>query len=444
MTDILLDSILPEDPHRTEDAVRGITWGGMCLEGVRGRACEGLPALHSYERILLEKVLGRWWHAFPGDDAIRACFVRLLDKMKRVDEACVLSICVGAPGIILKPDIADPLPTEGGSCEVPSRVKAFLSEAYVFCGDGCEDVRDAIESCCGGEVRPFVKRYMQNDVVALSTCRQGDFGQELLYSEMCRGRWLAIPGYIAASVLVDPADVWCFARLPVFKDPSAYGVSRAIELFEAGSNSEAGDVADRLPMMGLNEGEACLGWKLYVPYGSRVQQYEYYGTARMASLECDDPDNVIDREHGCYGLLSASGGGMASSFSQNSISLCNVLTGSITMTFCDCQIFPSRAMRMLGFNPIIDDPLVWVDVLGNRVAWFEQFCFPVEKGFSRSAYYRQPRLWRWVFNEELVEKAAEERGHRIYWSTESSNHIDQIKDRYDMREAIKMMSPFEK
>lgn len=136
--------------------------------------------------------------------------------------------------------------------------------------------------------------------------------------------------------------------------------------------------------------------------------------------------------------------GMASLFSQNSISLCNVLAGSITMTFCDCQIFSSRAMRMLGFNPIIDDPLVWVDVLGNRVAWFEQFCFPVEKGFSRSAYYRQPRLWRWVFNEELVEKAAEERGHRIYWSTESSNHIDQIKDRYDMREAIKMMSPFEK
>ena len=163
----------------------------------------------------------------------------------------------------------------------------------------------------------------------------------------------------------------------------------------------------------------------------------------MAPLERDDPDNVIDREHGCYGFLSASGGGMASSFSQNSISLCNVLAGSVTITFCDCQISPSRAMRMLGFSPIIDDPLAWIDVLGNRVAWFEQFCFSVEKDFSRSAYYRQPRLWRWVFNEVLVEKAAEERGHRIYWSTESSNHIDQIKDRYDMREAIKMMSPFE-
>ena len=444
VTDILLDSILPEDPHRTEDAVRGITWGGLHLEGVRNRVCEGLPALHSYERILLEKVLGCWRHAFPGDGVIRNCLARLLDEVKRADEACVLSICAEAPGIILKSDMDDPKLTEGSRCEVPSRITTFLSKADIICGDGCEDVRDAIESCCEGEVRPFVKRYMQNDGVVLPTCRQGDFGQELLYSEMCRGRWLAIPGYIAASVLVDPADVWCFARLPVFKDPSAYGVSRAIELFEAGSNSEAGDVVDRLPMMGLNEGEACLGWKLYVPYGSRVQQYEYYGTARMASLECDDPDNVIDREHGCYGLLSASGGGMASSFSQNSISLCNVLAGSITMTFCDCQIFPSRAMRMLGFNPIIDDPLVWADVLGNRVAWFEQFCFPVEKGFSRSAYYRQPRLWRWVFNEELVEKAAEERGHRIYWSTESSNHIDQIKDRYDTREAIKMMSPFEK
>lgn len=444
VTDILLDSILPEDPHRTEDAVRGITWSGLRLEGVRGRVCEGLPALHSYERILLEKVLCRWWRAFPGDDAIRACFVRLLDKAKRADEACVLSICVGAPGIILKSDIVDPRSTEGGSCEVPSRVKAFLSEAHVFCDDDCEDIRDAIRSCREGEVRPFVRRYMQRDGIAFPSCRKGDFGQELLYSEMCRGRWLAIPSNIAASVLVDPADVWCFARLPVFKDPSAYGVSKAIELFEAGANGEAGDAVGRLPMTGLNEGEACLGWKLYVPYGNRVEQYEYYGAARMASFECGDPDNVIDREHGCYGLLSTNGGGMASFFSQNSISLCNALAGSITMTFCDCQIFPSCAMRALGFGPKIDDPLVWVDASGNRVAWFEQFCFPIGKGFSRSAYYRQPRLWRWVFNEALVEKAAKEKGCRIYWSTESSNCIDQIKDQYDMREAIKMMSPFEK
>lgn len=99
---------------------------------------------------------------------------------------------------------------------------------------------------------------------------------------------------------------------------------------------------------------------------------------------------------------------------------------------------------MLGFSPKIDDPLVWVDALGNRITWFEQFCFPVEKGFRRSAYYRQPRLWRWVFNEELVEKAAKEIGYRIYWSTGSSNHVDQIKDRYDMHESIKMMSPFGK
>ena len=75
-------------------------------------------------------------------------------------------------------------------------------------------------------------------------------------------------------------------------------------------------------------------------------------------------------------------------FLPNSISLCNVLAGSVTITFCDCQISPSRAMRMLGFSPIIDDPLAWIDVLGNRVAWFEQFCFFVEKDFSRSAYYR--------------------------------------------------------
>ena len=113
----------------------------------------------------------------------------------------------------------------------------------------------------------------------------------------------------------------------------AFGVSRAIELFEAGAIREAGDAAARLPMIELNEGEACLGWKLYIPYGSQAEQYEFYGAARIASLDCESPDDVIDREYGCYGLLSAKGGGMASSYSQNSISLCNALAGSITMTF---------------------------------------------------------------------------------------------------------------
>lgn len=444
VSDILLDSILPEDPHRTENAVRGIVWGGLRLENMRKRVCKGLADLRPYERILLEKVLGRWLRAFPGDDVIRDCFAKLIDKVKRADEACLLSIYSGAPDIILKPGIDYPQLTEESCCEVPSRITTFLSQVSVFCGDNCEDVKGVLESCCGGEVRPFVKRYMQNDGVVFPTCGQRDYGQELLYAEMCHGRWRTIPGCVAASILVDPADVWCFSHFPVFKDPVAFGVSRAIELFEAGSIEEAEDVAARVPMIELNEGEACLGWKLYIPYGSQAEQYEYYGSARITSLDCESPDNVIDREYGCYGLLSGKGGGMASSFSRNSISLCNALAGSITMTFCDCQVFPSRTMRMLGFNPKIENPLVWVDVLGNRVTWFEQFCFPVEKDFRHSAYYQQPRLWRWVFNEELVEKAAVEHGCRIYWSTKLSNHVDQIKDRYDLNEAIKMMSPFEK
>ena len=444
VSDILLDSILPEDPHRTENAVRGITWGGLRLESMRERACEGLTYLGPYERILLEKVLGRWWCAFPGDDVIRECFVKLSDKVNRADEAYLLSIYTGVPGPILKPGIVCPQLTEDSSCEAPSRITTFLSQASVFCGDNCEDVKGALESCSGGKVRLFVKRYMQNDGVVFPACGHRDYGQELLYAEMCHGRWRTIPGFVAASILVDPADVWCFSHFTVFKDPVVFGVSRAIELFEAGAIKEAEDAADSLPMIELNEGEACLGWKLYIPYGSQAEQYEYYGAARITSLDCESPDNVIDREYGCYGLLSAGEGGMASSFSRNSISLCNALAGSITMTFCDCQIFPSRAMRALGFIPKIDNPLVWVDALENRVAWFEQFCFPVERGFRHYAYYRQPRLWRWVFNKELVEQAVKENGCRIYWSTESNNHVDQIKDRYDMHKAIKMKSPFEK
>lgn len=444
VSDILLDSILPEDPHRTENAVRGIAWGGLRLENMRERVCKGLADLRPYERILLEKVLGRWLRAFPGDDVIRDCFAKLIDKVKRADEACLLSIYSGVPGIILKPEIDCPQLTEDSSCEVPSRITTFLSQVSVFWGDSCEDVKDALENCCEGEVRPFVKRYMQNDGVVFPACGQRDYGQEILYAEMCQGRWQAIPACFAASILVDPADVWCFSHFPFFKDPVAFGVSRVIELFEAGAIEEAEDVAARLPMIELNEGEACLGWKLYIPYGSQAEQYEYYGSARITSFDCKNPDDVIDREYGCYGLLSAEGGGMASSLSRNSLSLCNALAGCITMTFCDCQVFPSRAMRMLGFIPKIDNPLVWVDLLGNRVTWFEQFCFPVEKGFHHSAYYQQPRLWRWVFNRKLVEKAVKVHGCRIYWSTESSNHVDQIKDRYDKHEAIKMMSPFEK
>lgn len=93
------------------------------------------------------------------------CFTKLVDKVKRADEAYLLSIYTGAPGIILKPGIDDPQLTENSSCEVPSRIETFLSEAYRLCGDSCEDVKEALELCRGGEVRPFVKRYMQNDGV---------------------------------------------------------------------------------------------------------------------------------------------------------------------------------------------------------------------------------------------------------------------------------------
>ena len=114
------------------------------------------------------------------------------------------------------------------------------------------------------------------------------------------------------------------------------------------------------------------------------------------------------------------------------------------MTFCDCEVFPSLAMRELGFEPRGDNPVIWIDEMGNRVAWFEQYSFPIEKGYRPSAYYRQPRLWRWVCNEDDIWKAARENGFRIYWSTESSNHVDQIIDRYDMTEATKKKSPFER
>ena len=442
IADILIDSVIAHDPHRTENATRGIAWGGLHVEGIKGRTCKALPNLDSYGRILLEKVLDCWMCAYPGDEDIANCLLQLINEVSRADEACVLSIIAETPRLILRPDMKDPKPVGDGSSKIPSRIEGFLLEAQMFCDDGCEDIRNAIESCCEEEVAPFIRRYMRSGDTLLPIYQLDDYCQELLYAKMCHGRWRAIPSYITASKLIDPADAWVFSRIPTIKDPSKFGVSEAIDLFEAGDTAGAKKLVENLPMFGISKDELCLGWKLYIPYGGK-EEYEYYGTARITSLDCENPDNVIDREFGCYGLLSGGVGGRYSHFSQNSASLCNALAGSITMIFCDCQVFPSLTMRRLGFEPKIDDPLIWVDKTGNQVAWFEQFSFPVENSHHSSAYYWQPRLWRWVCSEGIIEKAVKKNGCRIYWATESSKHVDQIKERYDMAHINEQKSPFD-
>lgn len=441
IADILLDSVIANDPHRTENSVRGIVWGGLHVEGIKNRVCKALPNLDPYGRILLEKVLDRWIRAYPDDENIAICLSRLLHKVNRIDEACVLSKIVDAPGIILKTGTKDPDPGENGCSEIPSRIEDFLSLVEAYCDNDCRDIRNLIESCGEEESEPFIGRYMRRDDTFLPICRSDDYCQELIYSEICRGRWNSVPLYVPASMLMDPADVWAFSRIPAVKDPLAFGVSKAIELFEAGDITDARRIVEWLPMIEVEQGEICLGWKLYIPYGNK-EEYEYYGTARVSSLNCNKPDNVIDREFGCYGLLSVGTGGRRSCFSRNSDSLCNVLAGGISMVFCDCEIFPSSLMRKFGFQPRADNPLIWIDGEGNRVAWFEQFTFPVENGYCSSAYYRQPRLWRWVCCEDAIEKAVRMAGCRIYWATESSNHIDQIRERYDMVQASEKQSPF--
>lgn len=443
VTDILLDSVVAHDPHRTENAVRGISWGGLRVEGIRSRVCEALPTFDSHGRMLLEKILDRWMCAHPQDNMMIACLSELIYKVQRADEALVLSAISGTPGCILGFGMKDPKPIGSGHSEVPSCIENFLLAAQMFCDDDCMDVKETIRSCCREEVLPFIRRYMHFEDVLLPIYRLDEYCQELLYAEMSRGRWRAVPFHIAASTLVDPADAWVFSQIPIAKDPSAIGLSDAIELFETGDVTAAQKHVESLPIFGLNENELCLGWKLYIPYGD-TEEYEYCGTARMAPLDCIDPDNVIDRELGCYGLLSFGIGGDASLFSKNSISLCNELAGVISMMFCDCEIIPSFVMRKLGFEPRSENPLVWINNVGKHVAWFEQFSFPVEKGHRPSAYYRQPRLWRWVCNKELVERAVLDNGYHIYWATRSSSHIDPIARKREMTNKIEKMSPFEK
>lgn len=443
VTDILLDSVVAHDPHRTENAVRGISWGGLHMKGIRVRVCEALPSVDPYGRILLEKVLDLWMRSHPNENMVAMCLSELIKLVNRADEAIVLSIISGASDIILKPDLKDPKPIGNGHSEIPSRIGSFLSATQMYCDDDCRDIRAAIQSHCREEVLSFLRWHMRIDDVLLPIYRLDDYCQELLYVEMSHGRWRAIPSHITASTLVDPADVWAISRIPVAKDPSALGVSEAIRLFETGNMTSALELVESLPMFGLNECEVCLGWKLYIPYGNNME-WEYCGSARMTPYNNEIPDNVIDRELGCYGLLSLGIGGEASFFSKNSISLCNGLGGTFSMHFCDCEVIPSFAMRKLGFEPRVDNPLIWIDAAGNPVTWFEQFSFPVERGYRPSAYYRQPRLWRWVCDKGTVEKAVKVIGHRIYWATESSNQVDQVFERHSVAEIIDKKSPFEK
>lgn len=442
-TDILLDSIVPQDPHRLENAVRGIIWGGLHVREIISRVCVALPTIDPFGRILLEKVLDCWIRACPEEDDILNCLYGLIDALTRADEACVLSLATRAPRIILKTDVDVPMPVGSGSSKIPSIIKSYLSTVHLYCNDDCADIKDAIESSIEGEAAPFIKKYMRNDETYLPINQLDHYCQELLYAEMCRGRWRNVPSFIPASMLVDPADAWVISQLPVCKDPSSFGVSEAIALFESGDKDAGVGRVQSLPTFELSKGEACLGWKLYIPYGSK-REYEYYGTARISPQDCEHPDNVIGREFGCYGLQIYRGGGNESRASDGSVSLCNALAGCISMTFCDCQVFPSFAMGELGFEPLLENPMVWVDEAGKRIAWFEQYIFPVEKGYRPSAYYRQPRLWRWVCDAESIEKAACERGFRIYLTVESTMHLDQIKERHDMLELAKQKSPFEK
>ena len=334
------------------------------------------------------------------------------------------------------------MPAGSGSSKIPSLIKNYLSTVRLYCNDDCADIKDAIESFADSEAALFINRYMRNDETILPISRLDHYCQELLYAEMCRGRWRDVPSFISVSMLVDPADAWVISQLPVCKDLSAFGISEAIAFFESGDMDAGVSLVQNLPMCELSEGEACLGWKLYIPYGNE-REYEQYGTARISPLNCEYPDNVIDREFGCYALQIYGRGGNASRLSDASASLCNALAGCITMTFCDCQVFPSFAMRKLGFEPLSENPMTWVDEAENKIAWFEQYIFPVEKGYRPSAYYRQPRLWRWVCDVERIEKAACERGFRVYWAIESSMHVDQIKEKHDMLELAKQKSPFE-
>ena len=108
----------------------------------------------------------------------------------------------------------------------------------------------------------------------------------------------------------------------------------------------------------------------------------------------------------------------------------------------DVQLVPSSAMRSLGFGPRDNNPLEWVDENGTRALKFTHvLCIEKERYDGRQVYYRQPQIWRWVCNVELLKWIRSTTGHDIYESTEISNGKDPMKQKLDNWRAEASSSP---
>ena len=187
-----------------------------------------------------------------------------------------------------------------------------------------------------------------------------------------------------------------------------------------------------------------LGWKVYVPFG-RTEEYELFETTRITRTGFPIQPEITDVALGCYGIEAWNLGLNQSSFdgSHSSLPLCCVTGGCISMSWCDVQIVPAETLYHLGLMPMDNNPLVWVDDSETPVIWFEKMLFLVDRGYNREAYYRQPRMWRWVYDKRALNEILAIHDCSLYRVREELRDDDPMYINYRKEVEESLTSPFD-
>ena len=266
--------------------------------------------------------------------------------------------------------------------------------------------------------------------------------EKALYFACSQGEFGELPSGFTTSLLIDPSDIWAIAATPVIIDAETTGISSLLESLRL-KNSLDIDEVKSIARQGISNNESILGWKVYLPY-DYDKEYIASGTLRMRLNTASGADeSTLDKEFGCYSILSKTGGGKCSFFDyDNSLSLCNEVTGSFSLMWGDVQLVPSRTLRSLGFGPKNNNPLEWAYEDGTPLLKFTRtLCIEKERYDRHQTYYRQPQIWRWVCNVELLKWIRFTTGLDIYESTEISNGKDVMKQKLDDWRAAASTSP---
>lgn len=443
VADSLIDLLVAQNPRMCEGALRGLAWGGLAVKGIRERAYHLCSSCTGTKRIMLFKLFAYWRDENLDKDDINSLLKYFLTKSERLDETSLLCVLLNKPTVkcLAKPAISPSYTTNQDEVGYIGRENKFLGFIERFKGQ-FDALRTKLASLPSTEDNYAAKPFTLLEDTYCPQYTSEALKEKALYFACSQGEFGELSSGFTTSLLIDPSDIWAIAATPMIIDAETTGISSLLESLRLNNSLDIDEVKG-IARHGISNNESVLGWKVYLPY-DYDKEYIASGTLRMRlNTESGADESTLDKEFGCYSILSKTGGGKCSFFDyDNSLSLCNEVTGSFSLMWGDVQLVPSRAWWSLGFRPKDNNPLEWVDENGTRSLKFTRIlCIGKEHYDRGQAYYRQPQIWRWVCNAKLLKWICSTTGLDIYESTEISNGKDVMKQKLDDWRAEASSSP---